>query len=111
LREFPKTFELAELAKGHFPHKFNTPEDQNCTGRYPGSKYYGYETMNKKERNEFLEWYESVKYETFNFREEMHKYCKSDFAILRRGYLKLRELFLQVANIDPFNTLQLPQFD
>jgi len=34
------------------------------------TEYYAYETMKKKERTEFLKWYESVKYETFNFREE-----------------------------------------
>jgi len=44
---------LTELAKGHFPHKFNTPENQNYIGRYPKSEYYGYETMKKKERTEF----------------------------------------------------------
>jgi len=53
LRDFPKTFELAELAKGHFPHKFNTPENQSCIGKYPDFEYYGYETMKKKERTEF----------------------------------------------------------
>jgi len=107
LRVFPKTFELTELAKGHFPHKFNTPENENYIGKYPEPEYYGYETMKKKERTEFLDWYESVKYEPFNFREEMQKYCKSDVDILRRGCLKLRELFLQVANIDPFQYITI----
>jgi len=30
LKDFPKTlFGLTELTKGHFPHKFNTDENQN----------------------------------------------------------------------------------
>src|SRR5580692_6583079 len=32
----------------------------------------------------------------------MYKYCKSDVDILRRGCLTLRELFLKISNIDPF---------
>ena len=27
LRDFPKTFGLKEIAKGYFPHKFNTDEN------------------------------------------------------------------------------------
>jgi hypothetical protein len=45
LRDFPKTFDLAELTKGHFPHKFNKPENQNYIGSYPEPEYYGYESM------------------------------------------------------------------
>jgi len=37
----------------------------------------------------------------------MHKYCKSDMDILRRDCLKSRELFLQVANIDPFQYITI----
>jgi len=51
LRDFPKMFVLTELAKGHFPHKFNTPENQNYIGRYPKPEYYGNETMKKKKLN------------------------------------------------------------
>jgi hypothetical protein len=93
--------------KGHFPHKFNTPENQSYIGKYPEPDSYGYETMKKKEKVDFLKWYESVKDKEFNFREEMHKYCKSDVDILRKGCLKLRELFLLVANIDPFQCITI----
>ena len=33
--------------------------------------------------------------------------CRSDVDILRKGCLKLRELFLQVANIDPFQYITI----
>ena len=102
LREFPETFGLEELAKGYFPHKFNTDENQNYIGKYPDEKYYGPEVMAKKEREKFFEWYKTTKDQTFNFKEEMYKYCKSDVDILRRGCLKLRELFMKISNIDPF---------
>ena len=37
----------------------------------------------------------------------MYNYCKSDVDILRKGCLKLRELFIQVANIDPFQYITI----
>ena len=37
----------------------------------------------------------------------MYKYCKSDVDILRRGCTKLRELFMQIANIDPFQYITI----
>ena len=37
LKDFSKTFGLKEAAKGYFPHKFNTDENQNYIGLYPDS--------------------------------------------------------------------------
>jgi len=78
LRDFPKTFDLTELAKGYFPHKFNTDENQNYAGPYPDKEYYGYEEMKKKDREKFDEWYETTRGKTFDFEQEMYNYCKSD---------------------------------
>jgi hypothetical protein len=58
--------------------------------------------MKKKDREEFMTWYDSVKHETFNFQQQMYEYCKSDVEILRQGCIIFRQLFLDVANIDPF---------
>ena len=49
LRDFTKTFGLTEIAKGCFPHKFNTDENQDYTGPYPEKSYYGYDEMKKDE--------------------------------------------------------------
>jgi len=106
-RNFPKTFGLTELAKGYFSHKFNIDENQNYIGSYPDKEYYGYGEMTKANRDEFTKWYETVKDETFNFKTEMYKYCKSDVDILRRGCLELRRLFIQIANIDPFQYITI----
>ena len=107
LRDFPKTFGLTELTKGFFPHKFNTDDNQDYVGQYPDKSYYGYEEMKKVDREKFDEWYEATKGKTFNFRQEMYKYCKSDVDILRRGCMKFRELFIQIANIDPFQYITI----
>ena len=54
LRDFPKTFGLMEIAKGYFPHKFNTDENQNYIGPYPEKSYYGYDEMKKNSTEIFL---------------------------------------------------------
>ena len=92
---------MTELTKGHFPHKFNTAEKQNYVKLHPDKSYYDYDQMKKKDRKKIDEWYETTKGETFDFEQEMFNYCKSDVDILRKGCLKLRELFIQIANIDP----------
>ena len=107
LRKFPNTFGLTELAKGYFPHKFNTDENQNYIGPYPDKMHYGYEEMKKDDRDKFNEWYDATEGKTFDFKQEMYKYCKSDVDILRRGCLKLRELFIQIADIDPFQYITI----
>jgi hypothetical protein len=67
LREFPKTFSLNELAKGYFPYKFNTDDNQNYIGTYPDKEYYG--EMKKKDKDEFDKWYETTEGKIFNFKE------------------------------------------
>jgi hypothetical protein len=61
LRDFPKTFGISELKKGYFPYKFNTTDNWNYIGEYPDPSYYSVETMKKKDREEFMTWYDSVK--------------------------------------------------
>ena len=57
----PKTFDLTELAKGYFPHKFNTDENQNYVGPYPDEKYYGYDDMKTSDKEKFEKWYETAR--------------------------------------------------
>ncbi|XP_071037010.1 uncharacterized protein [Parasteatoda tepidariorum] len=107
LKKFPKTFGLNELAKGYFPHLFNKEKNQKYVGKYPKKYYYGYNYMIEEERKNFDKWYESVKDETFDFKKEFIKYCRSDVDILRKGCLELRRLFLQILNVDPFKYVTL----
>ena len=107
LRDFPKTFGLEELAKGYFPHEFNRDKNQEYIGQYPDKNYYGYDSMTKQAKQDFDSWYESTKGQIFDFKQEMYKYCKSDVDILRRGCLKLGELFMQISKIDPFQYMTI----
>lgn len=61
LASFPKTFNVPELKKGHFPHFFNTVENWNYEGLLPESKFYGPDSMKEEARSEFLKWYVTIR--------------------------------------------------
>ena len=107
LKAFHATFGLSELHKGYFPHYFNIPENQNYIGPYPSMHYYGHNSMTKKDKESFETWYNSVSNNTFNFQEEFIKYCRSDVDILRRSCIEFRKLFIEIANIDPFQYITI----
>ncbi|WAQ94774.1 hypothetical protein MAR_007245 [Mya arenaria] len=64
--------------------------------------------MKIDKRLEFLAWFDIHKNDAFDFQYELLKYCRSDVDILRKGCLKIRELFQditkkdEVLGIDPF---------
>ncbi len=104
--KFPKTFSYTELHKGYFPHHFNTSENQHKIFDYPSIEYYGDKFMSVKDRNDFLNWH-AKQNGTFNFNEELYKYCLSDVEILRNGCLSYRKIFFEISKknnirIDPF---------
>ncbi|KMQ82024.1 putative dna polymerase-like protein, partial [Lasius niger] len=102
LAKLPVSFGLTELKKGFFPHLFNTPENQSYVGPLPEAKYYSPDTMQTPTRQAFLTWYEDHKIDTFDFQAEMLAYCRSDVDILRRASLNFRQLFMEIAGVDPF---------
>jgi len=63
--------------------------------------------MKKVDWEKFDERYKTTKNKTFNFRKEIYKYCKSDVNIFRSGCMKFRELFIQIATIDPFQYITI----
>jgi hypothetical protein len=99
LPKVPDAFGLQELCKGSFPHLFNTRANQNYVGPYPELKYYGYDFMSTGDRKKLAEWYATKQGKTFNFREEMMQYCRSDVDILRRGCLEFRNLMIKVTTL------------
>ncbi|XP_069107303.1 uncharacterized protein [Argopecten irradians] len=103
LAKLPKTFGEVELKKGYFPHLFNTEQNQNYVGKLPDVSYYGVDSMNCKNRKQFLCWYKEKSNENyvFDFQEELFTYCLADVDILRRCLLKFRQLLLNLTNTDP----------
>jgi hypothetical protein len=100
LAKIPEAFGLKELAKGFFPHLFNTKENQNYEGPYPALEFYGYDFMSSNDRKKLAEWHASKCSEVFNFQEEMLKYCRSDVDILRRGCIAFRNTVIQATTIE-----------
>ena len=55
------------------------------------------------DRGAFLDWYENTRAGyVFDFQKEIVEYCKMDVEILRRACIRFREIFIEVAQIDPF---------
>ena len=61
LANFPKTFGVEELAKGHFPHLFNRKENENYVGPIPPAPCYNPNGMNPKDKEAFMTWRASNK--------------------------------------------------
>jgi hypothetical protein len=105
-------FGIKELQKGYFPHLYNRKNNQTSVlSHLPDTKFYNPDGMKSDDRETFLEWYTEHKKDTFDFQQELLKYCRSDVDILRRCCLKFRELFMAMTSsdvgdegIDPFET-------
>ena len=102
LRKFSKTFGLEE-EKGHFPHFFNRPENQNYVGPFPPIEDYGLKCMRPKEAQELRTWYADQQGKTFDFQKELEYYCEKDVELLKRGVLEARRIFLDTSGFDPFH--------
>ena len=88
LDSLPKMLDLVgNWKKGFFPHRFNTPDNQNYVGRIPDVSYYEPESMKAPRRMEFESWYaeESRKGQQWDLQKELEEYCKSDALVLARG--------------------------
>ena len=70
LSKFSKCFNLTELKKGYFPHKFNTLENQDYIGKYPDELNYEPDFFSTKVKKQFQTWYQNVKNNLFNFKNE-----------------------------------------
>lgn len=105
LADLPKAFGLsASLRKGYFPHFYNTKLNENYIGPLPDVQYYGVDSMKKKNREVFIEWYEKTKNAgyVFNMSKEIVGYCIADVDILRKACIHFRKLFLKTCDVCPF---------
>lgn len=109
LKAFPKIFGETELKKGYFPHWFNTKENWDYVGSMPNIKYFHHDEMMAKDRKDFIKWYEERIAENYVWEQqkEMKDYCISDVDILRKCCIKFRKLYIEIAEIDPFQYLTI----
>lgn len=75
------------MAKCYFPHKFNTPENQDYIGQIPDLHFYTPELMTPAKNQAFEIWYLQQSEVEFNFKEEILKYCHSDVDIYKKQSL------------------------
>ena len=104
LSKLSDTFEI-DTIKGHFPHKFNTEENQNYIGPIPDEDAFFAKNMKPDEYKHFKVWYDGVdKDAPWDFKQEFIKYCDADVVLLAKSVLKFRSLFVNndQLNIDPF---------
>ena len=77
LRKFPEAFGLTST-KSWYPHYFNTKENLYYFGEIPHVSSYGAVTMNGKEREECLAWYEVQRSEVFDNKSVLEAFCQDD---------------------------------
>ena len=103
LASFPSTFNLTELKKGFFPHLFNTPDNQQYVGRIPDLEFYDPDGMMAKKKDELTRLHadQVCRNVSFNFRQEMIDYCKSDVALLKAACEAFQREFQSQTDFNP----------
>lgn len=103
LAAFPKTFDLTDMKKGFFPHRFSKSENLEYEGAIPALEYFESQHMSESKKKECEEWHAEQVAEgvTWNFKKEMIEYCKDDVNILRQGCLKFAKDTIQEAGFNP----------
>lgn len=101
LAKFPKAFGLENVAKGYYPHFFNTQQNKYYVGCIPPIEYFGTESFDPKELMKFNIWHKRLVDENYIFNniQELKKYCSMDVTLLRKGCLKFMDNFKQVNNL------------
>lgn len=69
-------------------------ENQHYIGPYPEPEFYGIDFMSNGEKKEFLQWHQTKRDGSFNFKKEMSEYCWNDADILKQARLKFRSVLM-----------------
>ena len=111
LDQLPKMFGLDESSfkKGFFPHRFNTPENQNYVGPIPPPEYFEPEMMKEEKKQQFYEWYVQQT-STYDFHKELVEYCKSDTRILARAIEVYMTEQMLMRPLNPFSKMTIASY-
>jgi hypothetical protein len=110
LASLAKAFGL-EIAKGYFPHLFNSHENQGYAGQIPDKNWFGLNFIckNQNDIDKFNEWYSS--YEgVWDLKTELIKYCRNDVDILAEICFKYNEINMKKHKISPWVSTTGPSF-
>ena len=113
LKLYAKSFNLDQFeGKGTFPHSINTPRYQNYVGQMPPLEAYDIDTMSPEARQKVIDWHADMmsKNYVFDFKKELHSYCRMDVLLLTEGVMVYRQLMLETTQIDPWLKLTISSF-
>ena len=115
LKNIGKTLSLDNVAKGDFPHRFNTAEHKQYVGRLPiidhENDYWCIKQIKKKSQlDAFKEFYREMEEEyctcddgmhtcnkkLWNMREQLETYCMMDVVVLAEGCRHYRNQMMQM---------------
>lgn len=99
LKKVAKLFDL-EVKKGYFPHFVNKESMYNYCGPLPQPEAYGVDYMSSEDRAEFFTWYESQKFEVFDYQQVLEEYAKDDVNILRESCTQFRDLLMEITTLE-----------
>lgn len=97
------------VAKGYFPHLFNTLANADYVGPIPDAKYFDISFVAKtvKDRNDFYEWYNAFEGE-WNLKQELLKYCENDVEVLAVITREYHKNILVIAGFSPWGFSTAP---
>ncbi|XP_054622457.1 uncharacterized protein LOC129182178 [Dunckerocampus dactyliophorus] len=108
LRDFSKALGCkTQLKKGYFPHRFTDLSKNGYRGSYPPAEMYSPDEMSPKQREDFLNWYQTVKDQEFDYDAELVSYCENDVEILAEGASNFRNEFIKTTDCDPFDSVTI----
>lgn len=86
--------------KLYFPHLFNTKENRHYHGPWPDKRFYDTDQFKtEKEKQQFDEWFETVKGEEYNHFSQLIYYCIRDVEVLSKICLKFAQIFYNLSGI------------
>lgn len=100
-----------EMAKGYYPHLFNTEENVDYVGPIPGKEFFDitFSCRSDKDRDDFLAWYEKNKgVKNWNNREEKKRYCENDVECLAMVVMNYTKVIQETYGMAPFKYMTGP---
>ena len=103
--------EESGIRKGHFPHLFNTVENQNYKGPIPAKEYYDmrFIAKDKKAIDDFNSWYAEQSGE-WDLQHEMLEYCKNDVKVLAAIMLEFHNICVSKYQHSPWFEITSPGY-
>ena len=101
------------MAKGYFPHLFNTAAHHGYRGPIPAKRYFDLAFMVRSEEAavEFNEWHDSWAGREWDFDAELLKYCRNDVDILARLMKEYHAICIdKFSNLSPWFSTTGPSY-